>query len=112
MPDLDPESAAELDQLCTELGKPGQQLRAAVNRVCANPSGQRDPRHRFTKKFHSADRYVSVAKGAKVMEFTTNQWRGLFQLVEIEKDEVSHRLLVFIPVHGRRFFTVKDCPWH
>ena len=112
MPDLDPESAAELQRLCEELGKPAEQLRAAVERVCANPSGQRNPRHHFTKKFHSAHRYVPVAKGATVMEFTTNQWRGLFQLVEFEKDEIVHRLLVFIPIRGQRFLSVKECPWH
>ena len=86
--------------------------RRAVERVCENPSGQRNPRHRFTKKFHNASRYVTVAKDAKVMEFTTNQWRGLFQLVEIKEDGETHRLLVFIPIGGQRFFTVKDCPWH
>ncbi len=46
------------------------------------------------------------------MEFTTSRWRGLFQLAEAEKDGTIHRLLVFIPIKGRRFFTVKDCPWH
>jgi hypothetical protein len=112
LPDLDPESAAELDQLCKILGKSAEQLRAAVDRVCANPSGQRQPRHRYTKKFHSAHRYVNVAKGATVLEFTTNQWRGLFQLVEFEKNKTVHRLVVFIPIKGSRFFTVDNCPWH
>lgn len=88
------------------------QLRDAVERVCENPSGQRNPRHRFTKKFHNPSRQVNVSKGAKVMEFTTNQWRGLFELVEVEKGKVTHRLIVFIPIHGKRFFSVKDCPWH
>jgi hypothetical protein len=110
--DLDRESAEELERLCEALGKQGVKLRSDVERVCANPSGQRNPRHRFTKKFHSAHRIVSVAKGAKVMEFTTNQWRGLFQLVEFEKDGTTHRLLVFIPIKGRRFFTLDNCPWH
>lgn len=112
MHDLDRESAEELAQLCETLGKQGEKLRADVERVCANPSGQQNPRHRFTKKFHSAHRTVSVAKGAKVMEFTTNQWRGLFQLVEFEKGGTTHRLLVFIPIKGRRFFTLDNCPWH
>jgi hypothetical protein len=110
--ELDPESAEELKHLCQALGKPGEQLRRAVERVCDNPSGQRNPRHRYTKKFNSAHRYVNVAKGAKVAEFTTNQWRALFQLVEFEKDETTYRLLVFIPIRGRRFFTADDCPWH
>lgn len=109
---LDPESDAELHSLCAVLGKPGAQLRRAVERVCENPSGQREPRHPYTKKFHSPHRYVPVSKGAKVMEFTTNQWRGLFQLVEVEKEGQSHGLVVFIPIQGRRFFPVKDCPWH
>lgn len=112
MHDLDPESAEELEQLCEALGKPGEKLRRDVERVCANPSGQRNPRHRLTKKFHSAHRLVPVAKGAKVMEFATNHWRGLFQLVEIKKAGKTHRLLVFIPVKGRRFIPVSDCPWH
>jgi len=112
LPDLDPESAEELDHLCETLGKPGEKLRQDVERVCENPSGQRNPRHRFTKKFHSAHRYVQVSKGAKVMEFTTNQWRGLFQLVEVEKGGTVHSLLVFIPVKGQRFFSADDCPWH
>lgn len=112
MHQLDPESAEELDQLGKALGNPAKQLKRAVERVCENPSGQRQPRHSFTKKFHSAHRYVPVGKGAKVMEFTTNQWRGLFQLAEVEKDGTIHRLLVFIPIQGRRFFPVKDCPWH
>jgi hypothetical protein len=25
---------------------------------------------------------------------------------------VTHRLVVFIPIKGRRFFPVDDCPWH
>lgn len=112
MHDLDPESAEELSQLCETLGKPGEQLRRAVARVCADPSGQRNPRHSYTKTFHSPWRYVNVGKKVKVMEFTTSRWRGLFQLAEAEKDGTIHRLLVFIPIKGRRFFTVKDCPWH
>jgi len=110
--DLDPESADELDRLCEALGSPGEQLKEAVQRVCENPSGQRNPRHRYTKKFNSAHRYVNVAKGAKVAEFTTNHWRALFQLVELKKGETVHRLLVFIPIKGRRFFPIDDCPWH
>lgn len=94
------------------MGKPGEQLRRAVERVCENPSGQRNPRHRYTKKFHSAHRHVNVSKGAAVMEFKTNHWRGLFQLVEVEKNGVTHRLLAFIPVKGRRFLPADDCPWH
>jgi hypothetical protein len=109
---LDPESEAELERLCEMLGKAGEQLRRAVERVCENPSGQRNPRHRYTKKFQSPHRYVNVSKGAKVMEFTTNQWRGLFQLVEVEKEGKIHRLVAFVPVSGRRFFTKDDCPWH
>lgn len=112
MHQLDPESTDELNKLAEALGRPGEQLRRAVERVCENPSGQRNPRHRYTKKFHNPQRYVSVEKDAKVMEFTTNQWRGLFQLVEVEKGGTTYRLLVFIPIGERRFYTVKDCPWH
>jgi hypothetical protein len=112
LPDLDPESAEELDQLCKAQGKAADKLRQDVARVCENPSGQRDPRHRFTKKFHSAHRYVNVAKGAKVMEFNTNQWRALFQLVEVKKGKTTHRLVVFIPIKGQRFYSADSCPWH
>lgn len=112
MHELDPESAEELSNLCQALGKPGEELRRAVIRVCENPSGQRNPRHRYTKKFHSAHRHVNVAKGATVMEFKTNHWRALFQLVAVKKGDVVHRLLVFIPVKGRRFLPADDCPWH
>lgn len=112
MHQLDPESAEELDALCEKLGDAGDQLRQSVLRVCENPSGQREPRHHFTKKFHSPRRYAGGQKKAKVVEFTTNQWRGLFRLVEHKKDGETHRLLVFIPIKGRRFFPVDDCPWH
>jgi hypothetical protein len=112
LPALDPASVDELDALAEAMGKRGVQLRRAVERVCENPSGQRNPRHRYTKKFNSAHRYVNVSRGATVMEFTTSQWRGLFQLVEVERDGVVHRLIIFIPIRGRRFFPVDNCPWH
>jgi hypothetical protein len=108
--ELDPESADELDQLCKTLGSSGEQLREAVKRVCENPSGRREPQHRFTRKFHNPGRYAPHTEG-KLTEFRTNQWRGLFQLVEVQRGGNRHRLLVFVPVKGRRFFSVKDCPW-
>lgn len=112
MYELDPESAEELSAICEEFGKAGRQLRQAVERVCENPSGQRNPRHRYTKKFHNPWHYAEGTKQDKVIEFTTNQWRGLFRLLETEKDGKTHRMLAFIPLKGRRFFPVKDCPWH
>ena len=112
MHQLDPESAEELDNLCKQLGASGVNLRQAVDRVCENPSGQREPRHHYTKKFHSPRRYAGGSKSAKVIEFNTNHWRGLFRLVEHEKDGATHRLVVFIPIKGRRLFPVDDCPWH
>lgn len=112
MHELDPESAAELGTLCEQFGSAGENLRQAVERVCENPSGQREPRHHYTKKFHSPRTYAGGDKKAKVMEFTTNHWRGLFRLVSHKKDGVTHRLVVFIPIKGRRFFPVDDCPWH
>ena len=112
MHQLDPASAEELDELCKRLGKTAEHLRKAVERVCENPSGQREPRHHYTKKFHSPHRYAGGSKQAKVMEFTTNHWRGLFRLVAREKNGETHRLLVFIPIKGQRFFPIDDCPWH
>jgi len=110
--ELDPESVEELDHLCETLGSKAEQLKRAVGRVCADPSGQRNPRHSFTKKFRSPWNYAAGAKKDDVTEFTTNQWRGLFRLLEDENDGKPVRMLAFLAIKGRRFFTVKDCPWH
>ena len=112
MHELDPESAEELDRLCEQLGNPGKNLRRAVERVCSNPSGQREPRHHYTKKFHNPRKYANDEKQAKIIEFATNHWRGLFRLEEHQKDGKTHRFLVFLRIDGRRFFPIDGAPWH
>lgn len=116
MYELDPDSAAELDELCRKNPK-AEKLRDAVERVCANPSGQFQPKHKFSQKFKNAKKYVTVAPGATVWEFKPNQWRGLYMTVEDEienenGEKQTIRLLVFIPIKGRRFLTVGEAPWH
>lgn len=113
MYELDPDSAAELDQICKEEGKRGEGLRQCVERVCADPSGRREPRHNYSKPFHNAKKFApSVADSDKVWEFCPNQWRGLFITAEEEIDGETHRLLVFAPIDGRRFLRKGDAPWH
>ena len=112
MYELDPDSAAELDAICEADAKKGEALRACVERVCADPSGRRQPTHRYTKPFHNAKKYVEVGEGEKVWEFCPNQWRGLFMLFEEEVDGETHRLLAFSPINGKRFFNKGEAPWH
>lgn len=109
---LDPASKEELDRLCAEGGDSEERLRQAVKRVCADPSGRREPHHNFTKPFHNPRRYVKVGKHVKVIEFKSNQWRGLLQLVEVTKNGKTHRLVFFNPIKGQRFFSADQCPWH
>jgi hypothetical protein len=82
-------------------------LTRAVDRVRIDPSGQREPRHRYTRRFHSTTRYVN-AGGRDLWEFRTGKWRGLFVLVEGK----SGRGLFFVPIKGTRFMTLAECPWH
>jgi len=110
---LDPASEAELAKLCEELGAQGKQLRAAVEMVCENPSGRRQPQHRFTQKFNHPREFIKVSKGTTVWEFKPNQWRGLFVLAEKPMaNGQSARLIAFVPIRGKRFLTVDECPWH
>jgi len=105
--DLDPESAEELTRLNDS------QLASAVMRVRQDPSGRREPQHRFVEKFQNPRRYIKVAKGATIWEFKTNQWRALFERVEARgRDGKLHRRMFFFPVRGRRFWSMSECPWH
>jgi hypothetical protein len=100
--ELDPQSEAELEKI----GDPN--LRRAVERVLADPAGQREPRHNHTRRFLNPRRYVKIGSNERVWEFKTNHWRALFITVEHE----GHRLLVFVPVKKRGFWSMSDCPWH
>lgn len=107
MATLGPQSAKALDDFCADLSESqATYLRAAVQRVCENPSGRGDPSHSFTQKFREPRRYLGnrLPAGTTVLEFKPNQYRGLF----IVKDDK----VAFLPMKGRRFTTVKDCPWH
>lgn len=88
----------------------GRKLRAAVERVLADPSGRGRPGHRYTKTFHNPEKYVTLEDGVKVWEFCPNQWRGLFMTADAQGDGPG--LLLFVPVRGKRFLTKNEAPWH
>ena len=100
---LDPDSRNELEEIGDD------NLRAAVERVLRDPSGQREPRHNYTRRFRNPSRYVRVARDETVYEFKPSRWRGLFVTAE---GESGKRGLFFIPIRRRRFWTMSDCPWH
>jgi len=109
-------SKADLDAFCATLSeKQAAKLRQDVERVCRDPSGRLEPKHSLTQKFREPSKYLGkkVQKGVDVWEFKPNQFRGLFvtQLCK-GKDGKKVRLVAFLPVKGRRFTTVDDCPWH
>lgn len=99
---LDPDSEAELERI----GDKG--LERALNLVRADPSGRGTPGHRYTRKFRNPARYVD-ARGRDVWEFKPSRWRGLFLIASKEGEDVG---MFFLPVKGKRFWTVKECPWH
>ena len=43
-----------------------------------DPSGRREPKHRYTRPFRTAERYVAVSKCESVWEFKLNHCRALF----------------------------------
>lgn len=98
---LDAGSQAELQKIGDA------NLTRAVARVCADPSGQREPRHSFTRRFRNTSKYVDT-KGRDVWEFKTAKWRGLFFIAKGKKGEG----IFFMRVKGTRFMTLGDCPWH
>ncbi|MGK2936926.1 MAG: hypothetical protein ACSLFR_03840 [Solirubrobacteraceae bacterium] len=99
---LDPASRAELDAIGDE------HLTRAVERVLADPSGRREPRHNYTRLFRNPRAYVSVRSGERVWEFRTNHWRALFVLV----DRDGRSGIFFVPIRGKRFLTMGEAPWH
>lgn len=112
--ELDPESRAELDEFCTGLSdSQATYLRAVIDRVCADPSGRRQPRHSFTRPFQNPQAYVpNLPSDLKVWELKTNRYRGLFVTAEVEVKGVTHRRLAFVSVGGRRFMLAAEAPWH
>jgi hypothetical protein len=111
--DLEPETQAELDEYCKGLSpSEAKQLRDAIKRVCADPSGRREPRHRFTRPFRNPKPYVGkVPKGMKLWEFKTNHHRGLFWTGQKKHGGKTVRRLAFVRVKGARFFRTGDAPW-
>ena len=99
--ELDPASEDELAEL------DDSQLAQAVQRVCHDPSGRREPRHNYTSRFRNPSRYVKTGD-RDVWEFKTSKYRGLFVIAEGE----TARRLYFLPVKGKRFMSLGECPWH
>jgi hypothetical protein len=99
--ELDPASQAELDAIGDDA------LNRIVARVCADPSGQREPRHSYTRKFRNASKYANVGN-RDVWEFCPSKWRAMFVLAAGKQGN----RLYFLPVKGTRFMTPGACPWH
>lgn len=98
---LDPGSVAELKEIGNEA------LSAAVARVCADPSGQLEPRHNYARRFRNASKYVDPGD-RDLWEFKPSKWRGLFVIAE----GPTGAGIFFLPVKKKRFMTLGDCPWH
>jgi hypothetical protein len=99
--ELDPASQAELEAIGDE------SLNRIVARVCADPSGQLEPRHSYTRKFRNASKYSKMGD-RDVWEFCPSKWRGLFVIAAGRR---SGRIY-FLPIKGTRFMTLSRCPWH
>lgn len=116
--ELDPASADELAVFCDGLrASQAKYLRDVVARVLADPSGRRQPTHRYTRLFSSAGEYVpNLPDEVKVWELKTNHYRALFVTAEVKRGETVHQRLTFLPIGGRgggsRFLRPEDCPWH
>ena len=111
--ELHPESKAALDDFCDGLSDyQADYLREVVNRICQDPSGRREPQHRWTRPFRNPGAYVRVPKGVKVWELKTNLYRALFitDTFTTKKGE-KKQILTFLPVGGERFLHVNDAPW-
>jgi hypothetical protein len=92
--ELDPASQAELDAI----GDEG--LKRIVARVCADPSGERQPRHSYTRKFRNAAKYARVGD-RDAWEFCPSKWRGLFVIAPGKRGNRLYFLpnrLYFLPV--------------
>jgi hypothetical protein len=99
--ELDPASEAELTEIDNEA------LTLAVQRVCDDPSGQREPRHSHVRRFRNTTKYVDTG-GRDLWEFKTSKWRGLFLIAK----GTDHQGIMFVRVKGKRFMTLGECPWH
>jgi hypothetical protein len=99
---LDPESQAELDALDDD------SLTQIVDRVRTDPSGQRQPKHHYTRKFQNPQQYLKVPAKTRVWELRTNHYRALMTTVEHN----GRHGLWFFPIKGKRFWTLSECPWH
>lgn len=104
---LSEESEKDLSRFCEMLSRSqAELLKRQVEQVCTDPGGRRDPTHRLTRPFHPTGKLSFLPKGQKAFEFVANHCRGIF-LVDNEA-----RVLTFIPVKGRRFLSMTECPWH
>jgi hypothetical protein len=105
---LTPSSDEALDAFCGGMtDSQSKALREVVRRVCADPSGRREPRHNYVRgPFRNAERYLGrrMPAGTKVWELKTNHVRGLFI--------TDHPYIAFLPVRGKRFMTADEAPWH
>jgi hypothetical protein len=105
---LTPASREDLDAFCERMSdSQARAFREVIRRVCADPSGRREPRHRYVRgPFRNAERYLGrrMPSEAKVWELKTNHARGLFV--------TDPPFLAFLPVRGKRFMTADECPWH
>jgi hypothetical protein len=99
--ELDPASKAELEAIGNKA------LARIVARVCADPTGQHEPRHSYARKFRNASRYVAIGD-RDVWEFCPSKWRGLFVLAT-GKDGGR---IYFLPIKDKRFMSLGVCPWH
>jgi hypothetical protein len=105
---LSRESIDDLARFCEPLTKPQEELlRRQIDQVLADPSGQREPKHRFTRPFRVSGKVAFLPKGQRAFEFKTNRCRAVF-LVDSDARELQ-----FIQVAKRmRFLTPSECPWH
>jgi hypothetical protein len=99
--ELDPASQAELEAIGDEA------LTRIVARVCADPSGQHEPRHSYTRKFRNASKYANVGN-RDVWEFCPSKWRGMFMIASGKRGG----RIYFLEIKGTRFMTLGECPWH
>lgn len=106
MLELSPASRQGLDDFCSSLSEQeASSLREIIRRVCADPSGQREPRHNYTRRFKNPQKYVrKLPTAVTVWEFKPPRYRGLFLV------DPPH--LVFLKIRGAHFTTADRCPWH
>jgi hypothetical protein len=99
--ELDPASEVELAQIADV------QLVRAVERVRRDPSGRREPRHTYTRRFRNPSRFLKTGD-RDVWEFRTSKYRALFVIAAGSEEQ----RIYFLPIKGKRFMTLGECPWH